>query len=296
MPDRDERTWQKNDTRWLGISTVLLAVLAAGGWMVMGSAAVLVVLVVAFAGIVGLQLYLYRKRSVDDVQQRRHLQALLYLFTALDVQAPLPALTGWAVNPELAATLVALIRRHQPEVVLELGSGASTVIMGYAVEQNGCGRVISLDHNEHYGAATRRTLARHGLQAWADVRHAPLTRIEHGETAWSWYDLDALEENLTIDMVFVDGPPHETGTMARYPALPALYPYLSDEAIVVLDDAYRADERAMLNRWMEDYADFAVEVQAHPNGTAILRRSAQGPSVDSKEAVPFGTTVHTPNG
>lgn len=294
MSHRDERTWQYGDTWWLVTSIALLAALAVGLWTLMGAGAVLVVVVAAFAGIVGLQLHLYRKRNVDDVQQRRHLQALLFLSSAFEVRAPLPSLTGWAISPELAATLVMLVRTHEPDVILELGSGASTVIMGYAVEKNGQGRVVSLDHSERYGAETHRTLARHALQNWAEVRHAPLTPIEHRNATWSWYDLDAIDDELTIDMVVVDGPPRETGTMARYPALPALYPYLSEDAVVVLDDAYRKDERAMLERWMKDYTDFELEYQESPNGTAILRRTA--PAYPEAAGVASGTTAHVPNG
>jgi len=272
MSHQDERTWQHTDTQWLGISVVLLAAFAVGVWALIGSGAGLVVLLAAFAGIVGLQLHLYRKRKADDIQQRRHMQALLFLFSAFDVRAPLPPLTGWAISPELASTLVTLIRTHEPNVIVELGSGASTIIMGYAVEQRGSGRVISLDHSEKYRAKTQRQLADHALQHWTEVRHAPLTSIEQRGTTWSWYDLDAIDGDLTIDMVVIDGPPRETGPMARYPAVPALYEYLSEDAVIVLDDAYRDDEKAMLNRWMKDYDDFELDIQESPSGTAILRR------------------------
>lgn len=293
MSHRDERTWQYGDTRWLVVSVVLLAALAVGAWTLMEAGAVLVVVVAAFAGIVGLQLHLYRKRNVDDVQQRRHLQALMFLFSAFDVRAPLPSLTGWAITPELAATLAMLIRTHEPDVVLELGSGASTVVMGYAVEKNGQGRVISLDHSETYSARTRRMLARHALQSRAEVRHAPLKPFAHRDATYPWYDLDVLEDGLTIDMVFVDGPPHGIGAMARYPALPALYPYLSEDAVIVLDDADRADERAMVNRWREEHVDFELEFRKSPHGTAILRRTVLTRNEAAEAA--SGAAPHAPN-
>lgn len=283
MSHQDERTWQYADTRWMIVSIILLVVVAVGAWMTMDSStALLVLLLVVFGVLAGMQLHLYRKRKADDIQQRRHMQALLFLFSAFDFRAPLPSLTGWAISPELAATLVTLVRTHEPDVIVELGSGASTIIMGYAIEQQGKGQIISLDHSKKYGAETRKDLAMHALQDWTEVRHAPLTSIQqHGETC-SWYDLEAIEKDMAIDMVVIDGPPRETGPMARYPAVPALYEYLSDDAVVVLDDAYRKDEKEMLDRWMRDYDDFELDIHESPSGTAVLRRtSASGVATDA---------------
>ena len=273
MSHQDERTWQHADTQWMALSVALLVVIAIGAWVTMGSTAGLVVVLAVFVVLAGMQLHLYRRRKADDIQQRRHMQALLFLFSTFDFRAPLPSLTGWAISPELAATLVTLIRTHEPDVIVELGSGASTIAMGYAIEQQGKGRIISLDHSTKYGAETRKDLAMHGLQEWTEVRHAPLTTIEQDGRTWSWYDLDALED-VSIDMVVIDGPPRETGPMARYPAVPALYKYLSDDAIVVLDDAYREDEKEMLDRWMRGFDDFELGIHESPSGTAVLQRTS----------------------
>ena len=272
----------------------VLGLLAAGLWVWAAPVtAVLVVLLAGVAVLVGLQLHLYRRRKADDIQQRRHMQALLFLFSSFDFRAALPSLTGWAISPELASTLLTLIRSHEPEVILELGSGASTIIMGYAVEQKGRGRVISLDHSKKYGAQTQQQLAAHALQNWAEVRHAPLEPVEFQGEAWQWYDLDTLGDELTIDMVVIDGPPRETGPMARYPAVPALYEHLSAEAVVVLDDAYRDDEKAMLDRWMTEYDDFELDIQESPHGTAVLRRTATSPV--ASDGIAAGTKVSAPH-
>ena len=258
----------------MALSVVLLVVVAVGAWTMMRSTAGLVVVLAVFVVLAGMQLHLYRRRKADDIQQRRHMQALLFLFSAFDFRAPLPSLTGWAISPELAATLVTLVRTHEPDVIVELGSGASTIVMGYALEQQGNGRIISLDHSAKYGAETRKDLAMHALQDWTEVRHAPLTSFEQKGRQWSWYDLAAIEDDLSIDMIVIDGPPRETGPMARYPAVPALYGYLSDDAVVVLDDAYREDEKEMLDRWMRDFDDFELDIHESPSGTAVLRRTS----------------------
>jgi predicted O-methyltransferase YrrM len=273
MSHQSEQTWQYADTGLLLLGLVLLVAVSVGAWMMIGPLAGFIVVLAVFAMLAGLQLHLYRRRKADDIQQQRHMQALLFLFSAFNFRAPLPSLTGWAVSPELAATLVGLIRAHKPRIIVELGSGSSTIVMGYAVEQQGAGRIISLDHSAQYGAETRRDLARHALQDWTEVHRAPLTSIEQNGETWTWYDLSALEDDISIDMLLVDGPPHETGAMARYPALPALYEYLSEDAVVVLDDAYRSEEKEILDRWMQDYDDFELDIRESPKGTAVLHRT-----------------------
>lgn len=266
------------DTKLLVASLVLfLLVTGAAAWGLGAVAGLYVALTLALGLVVGVQLNLYRKRQRDDELNRRHLQALLALHATLDLRAPLPPLTGWAASPELVATLVDLVRRHRPRTILELGSGASTVAMAYALEQHaeGAGHVHSLDHEADYGAATRAEAVRHGLDDLATVHHAPLRQATFDGQTFAWYDLDALPHDLPpLDLVVVDGPPRETNPQARYPALPALLDRLSDRALVVLDDADRADEAALLDRWLARYDGFAVERYPSPKGTAVLRRTA----------------------
>lgn len=266
--------FKHEDTQLLIAAAVLLIGLSGGTWGLMGADAGLwVAVVLSFAGLVGLSLNLYRTRVQDDIAHKKHVQALLHLFAMLDMRRPLPALTEWAASPQLACSLVSLVKEHEPDVILEVGSGSSTLVLGYAVEQSGGGRVIALDHLAQYGEQTRRSIERHELGDYAEVRHAPLVDVElEGET-WPWYDLEAVGDVPEIDMVVVDGPPHKTRSRARYPAVPLLADRLSDDAVVVLDDAYRDDEAAIANAWAEQLSA-ALTLESSPYGTAILRRAS----------------------
>jgi hypothetical protein len=75
-----------------------------------------------------------------------------------------------------------------------------------------------------------------------------------------------------IDLLFVDGPPKATGPQARFPAIPVLLSQLSDDALIVLDDTAREDERAISDRWV---AEYAVErtVRRFEKGARIFRRT-----------------------
>lgn len=51
-------------------------------------------------------------------------------------------------------------------------------------------------------------------------------------------------------LVLVDGPPGDTGPLARFPALPHLLKQFSDHKIhLVLDDYDRAEEKAIAKKW-----------------------------------------------
>jgi predicted O-methyltransferase YrrM len=259
------------DTGLLVTATLLLIGIAASTHALFGATVALLATGIAgFAALFGLLLNVYRTRALDDAARNEHLQSLLHLTQMLDLREPLPMLTGWAASPQLACTLVSLMREHRPETIVELGSGSSTLIMGYAAEQAGQGRVVALDHLEPYGEQTREQIRRHELDDWAEVRHAPLTNVTLNGEAWQWYALDTLDVS-TVDMLIVDGPPHKTRPKARYPAVPMLIDRLSADAVVVLDDAYREAESEIAATWARDHG-FDLSIEPSPYGTAVLRR------------------------
>lgn len=165
------------------------------------------------------------------------------------------------------------VRRDRPRLVLELGSGTSTVWLGYAVEQTG-GRLVSLDHDEEFGERTSEQLRRHGLTAVAQVRQAPLRDLELAGGAYRWYDPAALDDLQDVDLLLIDGPPGALGPMARYPALPVLLPRLSPRARVLLDDATRPDEQDILSRWLGEVAGLTRQ-PATVDSVAVLRVAAR---------------------
>lgn len=266
--------FKHEDTQLLVAASVLLIGVSGSVWWQVGADAGLwVAVVLSFAGLVGLSLNVYRTRVQDDIANKKHVQALLHLFSMLDMRRPIPALTEWAASPQLACSLVSLVKEHKPAVILEVGSGSSTLVLGYAVEQSGGGRVIALDHLAPYGEQTRQSIERHELGDYAEVRDAPLVDVELEGDTWPWYDLQAIDDVSQIDMMVVDGPPHKTRSNARYPAVPLLANRLSDDAVVVLDDAYRDDEAAIAAAWAEQLSA-SLTIESSPYGTAVLRRAS----------------------
>ena len=207
-------------------------------------------------------------------QTFRQLEALQNLSAVLPATDVLPATRGWAASPDLLAVLVDLVITERPSLVVECGSGASTLWLALAMRRFEIkGRIIALDHDPVFGGKTRCLLARHDVGDLAEVRDAPLESFSLGGETYSWYARRAWEDLTGIDLLFVDGPPAATGDRARYPALPLLSGSLSPAATVVLDDLVVPDMQEVLRLWHDAYPEFGSEVLPLEKQAAVLRRS-----------------------
>jgi predicted O-methyltransferase YrrM len=196
-------------------------------------------------------------------------------------RAPMPSSGDFALNPTDLLELLHLIRIQQPQLVVELGSGTSTVWIAYALEKIG-GRLVSLDHDAGYAAKTRAMLAAHGLSGVAEVREAPLTPFSIEGKSYPWYDVAQLADLRGIDLLLVDGPPEATGPAARFPALHALEQRLSGMATIVIDDANRQGELAALASWTATFAGLSRERELLGRHAVLsYRRSGQPAPVPS---------------
>jgi predicted O-methyltransferase YrrM len=208
----------------------------------------------------------------ESLQTYWQMEALIDLRTWIAARAPLPSLRGWAASPDVLHWMLAWIHDHRPAVIVECGSGASTVIFGYQIQRVGIGRVISLEHDPRYASQTRELVRRHEIGDVVEVRYAPLQAWEGAEGSWEWYDRAAIQDIDEIDLLFVDGPPGGTGRLARYPAGPLLFGRLSATGVAVLDDAGREDERRIGELWLERMEWLDCERLKTEKGTDIFRR------------------------
>ncbi|MCW5799293.1 MAG: class I SAM-dependent methyltransferase [Nitrospira sp.] len=257
----------------------LLIVLAAG------ITAVLILLAYGLLKIRDFQRHVYR--SLGDRLPRliaqelntqllthfRQTEALAGLLMELGFTRSLPATRGWAASPDFLRELARHAAQARPHVIAECGSGVSTLILARCAQMNRIGHVYSLEHLAEHAEATRAELARHGLTEWATVLTAPLRSYELHGHSYAWYSTDQLPA-LELDMLVIDGPPIDTGHLARYPAGPLLFEHLSASAVVFLDDADRPDERTILQRWADEFPEFKHENRWCEKGCAVLRKQA----------------------
>jgi predicted O-methyltransferase YrrM len=210
-----------------------------------------------------------------DAMLYRQMEAYMQLQRFIEPRLPLPSMRGMAISPDFALLLLQQILRTRPLRIVELGCGTSTLISSYCLERLGAGDVISIDHESVYACQCRELLQAHGLASRANIREAPLTPAQLNGQEWKYYDRTAFENLGPIDLLVVDGPPVWTGDLARYPALPLLYPQLSSRAVVLIDDAARRDDQRMVQRWLEEFPEFEAVRLETEKGATLLRRKQQ---------------------
>jgi glycosyltransferase involved in cell wall biosynthesis len=206
----------------------------------------------------------FKKELINICKNNEHLnytqlESLFWLSKRLKIKNSLPPMRNWAMSPDVLLKLHEYITNAKPKIVLEFGSGVSTVVICDALSQNNSGRLISIEHLEKFMKETMEVIRNENLSSFLDLRLAQL-KIWTGEHLSSekpvfWYDEKIIDtSNLKeIDLLIIDGPPGNTNPYSRYPALPILYKNLSNKAQVWLDDTNRKDEATIANTWAEKY-------------------------------------------
>jgi predicted O-methyltransferase YrrM len=222
--------------------------------------------------LMGLGQHVFRQVEISQKYQQQKNQSILSIHDTLKADVPLPYMTGWAAEPELIAAILKEIKFNQPEIIFEIGSGTSTILCGMLMKQIDQGHIVSIDHDERYFESNLNELKRYGVSNRVDLFHAPLLAQEIKGKTYNWYDLSKVKMPEKINLVVVDGPPLKTNHQARYPSVPLLYDYLADDAVIILDDASRKDETAIVQRWLDEYPDLKHEFIDSEKGISVLRR------------------------
>jgi predicted O-methyltransferase YrrM len=254
----------------------LLCVIASVICWLIGQNVGLAIAIGSLGGLVVIvQILIYRRLYHEQRDSYRQVEALFSLHNLLNIRYPLPPMREWVISPDLATVLIGLIRERKPRCVVEAGSGVSTLISAYCLQENGEGKVFSLEHQENFANVSSHNVARHGLSGIATILPAPLKRVDIRGTEWLWYDTAALAKiEGKINLLFVDGPLDRTQKLARYPALPLLFPYLSDDAVIVMDDGIREDEQRIVRLWLQEFEGFELETVPTEKITFVLRRKS----------------------
>lgn len=215
--------------------------------------------------------------ALERMSFRQH-EALATLMRVLNTRHPFPATRGWAASPDLLLFLYEFVLEKKPTVVVELGGGLSSLVIAAALKTNGQGRLFSFDHDAEYAAGTATLLEREGFADVAAIKYAPLSQWlppapSSLAESWEWYTLpESLHALPAIDLLMVDGPPENTGSYSRYPALPALADKLAPSATVLLDDTIRQAETKISETWRDEFGLDLVLRRDFEKGLAILRK------------------------
>ena len=182
----------------------------------------------------------------------------------------LPAAGEWSADDDMLNLLAQIVFALRPEVVVSCGSGLPLLVIARALDLIGSGHVTAIDHDEGAVEDVERRLAGLSLDRRASVHHACLGEYDP-HTAW--YEREVLTELPgEIDFLFVDGPPIFAGRTPRAPAGPELFPRLTRDGVVLLDDGKRAKEKKTLRIWAETFPHLEQTKLKTERNAVMLRR------------------------
>jgi predicted O-methyltransferase YrrM len=192
----------------------------------------------------------------------RQTEAFFQLSNLMQFKSAIPPTRSWAASPDLLLLISEIVKKNKPALVVELGSGVSTLVCA----KSGARKVISIDNSEQYGGKTRDLLKEHKVRG-VEIRIAPLRPYANGS---EWYEVSVLKDLKKIDLLIVDGPPGSKNPEARYPALREFKDKLSAKAIVIIDDVNRDGERKLAEDFAKALPNHTLTILDHEKGTAII--------------------------
>lgn len=182
-------------------------------------------------------------------------------------------LGGPSIDAHHARKLLSILEELKPRVILELGSGTSTVIVARALQILGWPPEmhIAVDHDARYLRSTIQLARVNGVEQFVRFQHCPLAPVPGYALPW-YSNVPETIGRAQVDLVIVDGPPaYEPGKEeSREPALPVIRRFLSERAVVILDDANREAESRILERWLQEYPEFSLTRVREGKGVAVL--------------------------
>lgn len=181
----------------------------------------------------------------------------------------LPGMHGWPISPDFALYLIELIDGNDYDLVLEFGSGTSTVIIAKTLariarqkRRKAATVQVAFEHLEKYYAQTQANLQQAGLRQAVQLELAPpIAFVAPNGTTYSYYSCQATLHELADQLaapdckilILVDGPPASFGKHARYPAVPSVLSSFKGAHIdILLDDYIRVDEQEIAQLWLKD--------------------------------------------
>lgn len=179
---------------------------------------------------------------------------------------PPPSNDGWTLASDALSFITRIVKHLKPRHILEFGSGLSTRTLARACDNlpSRC-YISSVDNDPEFSYVTQRELEKDQCpNCLIKLQIAPLVlRVCEGKFL-PFYHMrpEKLASRHPADLVLVDGPPSLLG--GREGMLYQAMEFSQSGTILLLDDAYRKEEKAILQRWQDNFKD-AIEVNILPS-------------------------------
>jgi hypothetical protein len=216
-----------------------------------------------------LQDSLEKSQAKQNQNSLAQLEAFLRLQSYLGEDFVIPDVHGWAISPDFGLLLIELIEKNDYQMVVEFGSGTSTILIARAIATissrlDGKPKPIQVafEHSAEFYKQTEALLMRSRLIDAVDLELAALAPwVSPQGVEYQYYSCHSKLLQRARDLrsrrggvlVVVDGPPAKTCRHARYPAVPILLSIFHGVTIdVLLDDYNRDEEQQIADMWVAD--------------------------------------------
>ena len=133
------------------ILAILVVILIAMGNTIKSASLLAILGIVTLGVLITIQISIYRhlEEIVDKKYQLsarkrgelyRQTEALFSIFSVLKTELLLPSMGKYTINPDFAKVIIDNILQSKPSVILEMGSGVSTIMAAYALKNLGLGK------------------------------------------------------------------------------------------------------------------------------------------------------------
>ena len=209
---------------------------------------------------------LVRHSDLDALYNQ--ISGLIQIQNAMEGKPVLRPLRGWAMSPDAMSWILADLQQREAPVVIEFGSGQSTLILAAALKHRG-GRLISVEHDADYSGVIQRQVAACGLAGHVQFIHAPLIELNDNVPCRS-YELGKVPDT-SVDLALVDGPPLANGILTRLTPLRWAAGHLKIGGAIFLDDSAREAEQKCLGQLALEYPSLRPVTRSTEKGLVELR-------------------------
>lgn len=179
---------------------------------------------------------------------------------------------GWSISQDLARFLAHAVATLNSKNILEFGAGSSSLVLANSLSVSGGGKLTSIEQNPVWCTETWKLVNdKENVDSFMIVAQPKLSLGISGVYFCFKDCLEDIAYRGLYDLVLIDAPQYFFG---RDGAVPIIYNYLAPNALIVMDDAERYNDRWTLFRWLRSYPGLKL-VYYNPTftkkGLAILR-------------------------
>jgi hypothetical protein len=115
---------------------------------------------------------LARRNDIDNLYNQ--IAAYIQIHGIVSPSSMLRPLRGWALSPDAIVYILADLEHRKNPIVVEFGSGESTIILASALERKNGGRLLTIEHDELFMKQLMERLEAAHLMRRVEFHHARL--------------------------------------------------------------------------------------------------------------------------